>query len=362
MLDNPVSKERFRRLVKLKVTEYWQHVLAEECSSPDLTSLRHFDPYKASLTQPHPIWTCSAGNSFECSKSIVLARMVSGRYRTERMCRFWSSNRSGHCLAETCQGVDGDLQHLLVECPALDHIRHRLHSLWCLKTADCHPLHKLILSQLGSSPETQVRFILDCVACPEVIRLCQLYGREILDRVMYLTRTWAFAMHKHKMILLGRWPESKPNGKNSRKSSHEQLCLRAPDPNVHPPEIIPIIPFTNTPTFSGSGLDAGCHNLHLDCNQDVVQGMGRPSLQPSVLHIDKPPVVPALVTTNAMSWPASGVVGSDNGWCGDGEGDVGAACGTGGDTCIERPVTAFEKFSLSFHNSAVRLAGSLAGS
>ena len=63
-----------------------------------------------------------------------------------------------------------------------------------------------------------------------------------------------------------------------------------------------------------------------------------------------------------IAWPASGVVRSDSGLCGDGEGDVGAACGTGGDTCMERPVTAFEKFSLSFHNSAVRLAGSLAGS
>ena len=102
LLEHPVSKERFKRLVKVKVTEYWQHILAEECSSPDMTSLGHFDPYKASLQQPHPIWTCSAGNSFECSKSIILARMVSGRYRTERMCRFWSNNRSGHCLAETC--------------------------------------------------------------------------------------------------------------------------------------------------------------------------------------------------------------------------------------------------------------------
>ena len=55
-----------------------------------------------------------------------------------------------------------------------------------------------------------------------------------------------------------------------------------------------------------------------------------------------------LLLTNDMSWPASGAVGSDNGLCGDGEGDVGAACGTGGDTCIERPVTVFEKFSLFF--------------
>ena len=107
--------------------------------------------------------------------------MVSGRYRTERMCRFSSNNRSGHCLAETCHGVDGDLKHLLIDCPALDHIRHRLHSLWCLKTVDCQPLHKLILRILGSSSETQVRFILDSVACPELIIICQLYGREMPD-------------------------------------------------------------------------------------------------------------------------------------------------------------------------------------
>ena len=41
--------------MKLKVTEYWQHVLAEECSSPDLTSLRHFDPYKASLLHSYSL-------------------------------------------------------------------------------------------------------------------------------------------------------------------------------------------------------------------------------------------------------------------------------------------------------------------
>ena len=131
---------------------------------------------------------------------------------------------------------------------------------------------------------------------------------------------------------------------------------------MHPPEITPIIQFSNTPTFSGSELNTGSHNLHLDYDQDVAQGMGRPLLQPPVLHINKPPSVPALVTTNAMSWPAIGVVRSDSGLCGDGEGDVGAACRTGGDTFVEQPVTAFEKFSLSFHNSAVRLAGSLAGS
>ena len=50
LLEHPVSKERFKRLVKVKVTEYWQHILAEECSSPDMTLLVHFDPRSINAT------------------------------------------------------------------------------------------------------------------------------------------------------------------------------------------------------------------------------------------------------------------------------------------------------------------------
>ena len=223
LLKKPVPKEQFKRLVKVKVTEYWQYTLASECSSPAMTSLRYFNPFKASLQHPHPMWTSSAGNSFECSKSTVLARMVSGRYRTEMMCRFWSTNRNGYCLSDTCQHVSGDLEHLLIVCPALDHIRHRLHSLWCQKTVLCTPLHDLILKILGSSSETQVRFILDSTAFPEVINLVQTLGQEIEDTVMYLTRTWAFTIHRQKLKMLGRWPE----GRTEKKASnhHDPLTL-----------------------------------------------------------------------------------------------------------------------------------------
>ena len=141
LLEKPSTKSRFKKLVKLRVSEFWHQVLTAECTSPSMTSLQNFDPLKASLQQPHPLWTSSAGNSFECGKATVLARMVSGRYRTEMLCRFWSTNRTGHCSSPTCDQVDGDLEHLLIVYPALDHIRHRLHSLWCLKTVDCPPLH-----------------------------------------------------------------------------------------------------------------------------------------------------------------------------------------------------------------------------
>ena len=218
LLETPLSKEVFKKLVKHSVNEYWQDILATESFSLD--SLRYFDPRNASLLHPHPIWTSVAGNSYECSKSTILARMVSGRYRSEMMCRFWSSNSRGHCLAETCDQVLGTLEHLLVSCPALDHTRHRLHSLWCRKTVHLQPLHNLILQVLGSTPEEQVSFILDCMSNPTILQLVQLYGQTVEEVVLYLTRTWAFSIHRQKMILLGRWP---PGGSQTTPNNQPQI-------------------------------------------------------------------------------------------------------------------------------------------
>ena len=247
LLDKPVAKESFKKLVKLKVTEYWQGALASECFK--LSSLKAFDPLRASLQKPHPIWTSSAGNSFECCKSTILARMVSGRYRTEMLCRFWSTNKSGYCLSDTCHQVVGDLEHLLAVCPALEQVRNRLHSLWCLKTVDCPPLHRVILRILGSNPITQVKFLLDSVSFPEVIHLTQTLGQELLDRVMYLTRTWVFAVHRQKLKLLGRWPEG-VQSKNT--TAHFFLDTNQQTDNNDIPAIIPITTLTNIVPITGS--------------------------------------------------------------------------------------------------------------
>ena len=77
------------------------------------------------------------------------------------------------------------------------HTRYHQHSLWCEKSKNCPPLHQLLLKILGSPPAVQVKFILDSRAFPELIRLVQTHGQELLDRVMYFTRTFAFAIHMH---------------------------------------------------------------------------------------------------------------------------------------------------------------------
>ena len=138
LLDHPPSKAAFKVLVKKRVAQYWEDLLRDEAAG--LPSLHYFVASCGSLTSPHPIWTSSGSNSFENRKSQVLARMVSGRFRSEYLCRHWSDNRLGHCQAETCVGVVGDLEHLLVHCPALAPDRTRLWNMFFSKSVHFPPL------------------------------------------------------------------------------------------------------------------------------------------------------------------------------------------------------------------------------
>lgn len=190
------------------------------------------------------------------------------------LCRFWSTNRTGECLSTTCINVDGTLEHLLISCPALEHISHRLHSLWCLKTLDCPPLHSLIVRILGSEPEIKMRFILDSTACPQIIQLVQAFGQEIQDRILYLTRTWAFAMHKHKLKLLGRWPEHQKAKKttdsmtsddqttptNGFSSASSDTCKPNVVSNIDIFSAMPALPHSSTrlPPTTTTPASAGC--------------------------------------------------------------------------------------------------------
>ena len=51
-----------------------------------------------------------------------------------------------------------------------------------------------------------MKFILDTTAIPEIVTLYQTFGREVLDIVYHMTRTFAYGIHRKKLILTGRWP------------------------------------------------------------------------------------------------------------------------------------------------------------
>ena len=110
------------------------------------------------------------------------------------------------CLSTTCHEVAGDLEHLLIVCPALHNIRQRIFKLWLDRTASIPVLHNLVRLVLASSPTVQVKFILDPCTFPDILMLLEIYGQPLLEHVCYLTRTFAYYIHREKQISLGRWP------------------------------------------------------------------------------------------------------------------------------------------------------------
>ena len=121
-LQFPPTKAAFDKLVKDKIIEFWENKLREE--TLNLSSLAFFKTAHLSLRTPSYIWLAAGANSFESAKSLIISKMISGRYRSDYLCRHWTpANRNGFCLEQTCDRVLGDLIHMLTICPSLHSTR-----------------------------------------------------------------------------------------------------------------------------------------------------------------------------------------------------------------------------------------------
>ena len=137
--------------------------------------------------------------------------MLSGRYRTEGLCRFWSPNQRGLCLLPSCadKQIKEDIQHLLTSCPSLNHSRRTLVSHFREYSRRQPNLAEIINSFL-TSPDRDycVQFLLDCSTIPSVILLRQAEGLHAVGQLFYLTRTWCYTLHRDRLRQLGRWNPS----------------------------------------------------------------------------------------------------------------------------------------------------------
>ena len=114
LLEAPLTKLRFKKLVKSKIVDYWEQRLRAEAKP--LTSLEYFKPEYMSLTRPHPIWWSAGCNPFEISKAVNQSRMLSGRYRTRQLTSNWSAV-SSCCPSSSCITEVETLEHILLYCP-----------------------------------------------------------------------------------------------------------------------------------------------------------------------------------------------------------------------------------------------------
>ena len=204
ILQQHPKKTAHNSLVKSKVVEYWEQKLRVEASS--LESAPYFRADFMSLLKPHPLWFSCGSNAFECHKAVITARMLSGRYLTDRLQRHWTQNKAGVCLLPSCApaGSLGTLEHLLLYCPALENTRQKLLKLCYKVSQDNQHVSTILLSTMGSRDEKQImQILLDCSTIPAVIRATQEIGSEIRDRILYFGRTWCYNVHRERMNQLG---------------------------------------------------------------------------------------------------------------------------------------------------------------
>ena len=105
----------------------------------NLSSFRFRRSEFLSLTKPHPIWSSLHGNSpYEVRSSRIQAQLLTGKYSTEQVSRFWSRNPSGYCRLPSCltSEIIETREHFLLQCAALDNNRRRLYSLSSTLLAD----------------------------------------------------------------------------------------------------------------------------------------------------------------------------------------------------------------------------------
>ena len=205
LLSSPLPKEYFKKMCKLKVLEFWRGKLTHDASK--LPSLRYLHTACLSLSFPHPIWTSLDGNPFHTRAASIQALFLSGRYRSEKLCRFWSSNKDGYCLFEPCNSMKilEGRKHVLIHCYSYCDNRRRLMDMTFNLVAHMPALSPIFSEYLyNDDDDLTMQFLLDCSTLPLVIAARQFYG-DIIHRTLFkFTRTWCQSIHRSRLNLLGR--------------------------------------------------------------------------------------------------------------------------------------------------------------
>ena len=198
-LQSPPTKYKWKSLCKSRVLDHYEKKLRAEADHLD--SLEYFKPAFMSLNSPHPIWTC-ANSPFEVSKAVIAAKMLSGRYRTDRLSRHWTNdNPDGLCRLPGCSNQEGNLPHILLHCPALSHSRSNMIKMWSAFMVSRPALLPIVHKYTIELPELFPQFLLDPSCLPLVISTNLLYP-DTLQHCMYLARTWCFSSHLARAKIL----------------------------------------------------------------------------------------------------------------------------------------------------------------
>ena len=93
---------------------------------------------------------------------------------------------------------------MLVVCPALKSVRKRLVKFWFDRSAAAPALLRFISEIVCAPPHDLTQFILDPIQFPAILAMRSTLGQDILSHIYYLTRNFAYYMHRGKNDIIGQ--------------------------------------------------------------------------------------------------------------------------------------------------------------
>ena len=196
-LDNPPSKETYKRLVKAAVVDNWEKKLRGQAEL--LSSLKYFQPGFMSLSSPHPIYSTCGNSPYQVARATIQARYLSGRAKVEALTRHWDpSNKDGVCLL--CRMINptlGTIEHLLLQgsCPALVDARLMMLSFFQSYMVSRPYLLPIMKAYWNTEDHLTMQLLLDCSVLPDIIRMHQETSFPILKDIFYMSRSYIFKVH-----------------------------------------------------------------------------------------------------------------------------------------------------------------------
>ena len=192
ILQSAPSKGQWKSKCKSLITDFFEKKLRSEAGV--LPSLEFFRPSFMSLSKPHPLWL-NAGSPFEVSKAVIVARMLSGRYRTDMLSRHCvKDNPHGFCRLPGCSNQLGSLQHILLSCPALVECRAGMIKMWGDFMVSRPSLLAVVSQYTIIQVDLFMQFLLDPSCLPLVLTLNRTHP-DTLKNCLFLSRTWCFSVH-----------------------------------------------------------------------------------------------------------------------------------------------------------------------
>ena len=203
ILQKPMTKVTFNKLVKAKIIDFWENSLRSEAATK--VSLVYFKPSFMSLTTPHPMFVSCGTNPFETNKSICQAALISGRFKTDYLSRHWvKENPEGYCILCSHLKLHDTVEHFLVSCSSLSQTREKVITYWKSYSSKDDILRNLLAMKLSSHIPTLVQFLIDPSADSDCIKGVQ--QQVIKTHDLYrLTRTWCYALQRMKQQLTGKF-------------------------------------------------------------------------------------------------------------------------------------------------------------